>query len=416
VVGLTESPSPAAVGERKIAWAERWMPVTRRACHELLGEESVRGRRIAVILPLEPKTAYLAAALAEAGAEVSLAFQGSMVHDDVAAGLAARGVAVFARRGSTREEELGFFERVLERRPEVVIDDRADVVRLAHTTHREALVDLLGACEQTTSGVAALRAMEADGTLSVPVLAANDARCKHLFDNRYGSGQSTLAAVLDATNLLLAGKTLVVVGYGWVGKGIARRGRGLNARVVVCEVDPLAALEAYHDGFEVLPVGEACEVADVVLTATGCRDAVPPESIERLRDGAILANAGGIDDEFGVAALRDRALEVREARPPHVREYVLERGRSIFVVGDGVVVNLSAGEGHGVEIIDLSFGVQVLCARHVLLHGRELSPGVHAPPPEIDEQVARWKLEALGVRIDRLTPAQEAFLRGWEPF
>jgi adenosylhomocysteinase len=416
VDGLIADASLADAGERKIAWAARWMPVTRRARDELHADGSIRGRRIAVILPLEPKTAFLAAALVEAGAEVALAFQGSMVHDDVAAGLAARGVRVFARRGSTREEELAFFGHVLAGRPEVVIDDRADVVRLAHTTHREALADLLGACEQTTSGVTALRAMEADGTLAIPVLAANDARCKHLFDNRYGSGQSTVAAVLDATNLLLAGKTFVVVGYGWVGKGIARRARGLNARVVVCEVDPLAALEAYHDGFEVMPVAEACAVADLVMTASGCRDAVPPAAIERLPDGAILANAGGIDDEFDVAALRERALEVREARPPHVREYVLESGRSVFVVGDGVVVNLSAGEGHGAEMIDLSFGVQALCARHVLLHAGELTPGVHLPPREIDEQVARWKLDALGVRIDGLTPEQEAFLRGWEPF
>jgi adenosylhomocysteinase len=416
VDGVSASPDLAAAGERKIAWAERWMPVTRRACAELRAEGTVRGRRLAVVLPLEPKTACFASLLAEAGAEVALAFQGSMVHDDVAAGLAARGVAVFARHGSSRDEELEFFERVLERRPEVVIDDRADVVRLAHTTHREVLGELVGACEQTTSGVVALRAMEADGTLEVPVVAANDARCKHLFDNRYGSGQSAVAAVLDATNLLLAGKVLVVVGYGWVGKGIARRARGLNARVVVCEVDPLAALEAYHDGFEVTTVEEACEVADLVLTATGCRGALPPAAIERLPDGALLANAGGIDDEFDVAALRERALEVRDARPPHVREYVLERGRSVFVVGDGVVVNLSAGEGHGVEIIDLSFGVQALAARHVLLHGPELEPRVHVLPAEVDERLARWKLEALGLRIDRLTPEQEAFLRAWEPF
>ena len=406
----------AAAGEGKIAWAERWMPVTRRACHELAAEGVVRGRRIAVILPLEPKTAAFASMLAEAGAEVSLAFQGSMVHDDVAAGLAARGLAVFARHDSTREEELRFFERVLERRPEVVIDDRADVVRLAHTTHRHVLDDLVGACEQTTSGVVALRAMEADGTLEVPVIASNDARCKHLFDNRYGTGQSALAAVLDATNLLLAGKALAVVGYGWVGKGIARRGRGLNARVIVCEVDPFAALEAYHDGFEVMPIAEASEIAEVVVTATGCRDALPLAAIERLPDGAILANAGGIDDEFDVDALRERAVEVREARPPHVREYVLEEGRSVFVVGDGVVVNLSAAEGHGAEIIDLSFGVQALAVRHLVLHGGELEPRVHPLPPENDERIAGWKLEALGLRIDRLTQAQESFLRAWEPF
>jgi adenosylhomocysteinase len=415
VDGLT-APELAAAGERKIAWAERWMPVTRRACHELLAEGALEGRRIAVILPLEPKTAAFASLLAAGGADVSLAFQGSMVHDDVAAGLAARGVAVFARRGSSREEEVAFFGRVLERRPEVVIDDRADVVRLAHTTHREVLDDLLGACEQTTSGVATLRAMEADGTLRIPVVAANDARCKHLFDNRYGSGQSAVAAVLDATNLLLAGKTFVVVGYGLVGRGIAQRARGLNARVIVCEVDPVAALEAYHDGFKVMTVREACVVADVVMTATGCRDALPLSAIEELQDGAILANAGGIDDEFDVAALRERAVEVRDARPPHVREYVLEEARSVFVVGDGVVVNLSAGEGHGVEIIDLSFGVQALAARHVLLHGAELEPGVHLLPAEVDEQLARWKLEALGLTLDRLTPEQEAFLRAWEPF
>ena len=413
---MTADARLAGAGERKIAWAERWMPVTRRVGRELAEDGSVRGRRVAVILPLEPKTAAFASMLAAAGADVSLAFQGTMVHDDVAAGLAARGVAVFARHGSTRDEELAFFGRVLERRPEVVVDDRADVIRLAHTTHREVLDDLVGACEQTTSGVVALRAMEADGTLEVPVIASNDARCKHLFDNRYGSGQSAVAAVLDATNLLLAGKTFVVVGYGWVGKGIARRARGLNARVVVCEVDPFAALEAYHDGFEVRPVHEACVEADVVMTATGCRDALPLSAVEELPDGAILANAGGIDDEFDVAALGERAREVREARPPHVREYVLGKDRSVFVVGGGVVVNLSAAEGHGVEIIDLSFGIQALAARHVLLHGAGLAAGVHTVPDEVDEQVARWKLEALGLEIDRLTAAQEAFLRAWEPF
>jgi adenosylhomocysteinase len=416
VEGLIADRSLAEAGERKIAWAGRWMPVTRRARDELAADGSVRGRRIAVILPLEPKTAFLAAALADAGAAVAVAFQGVMVHDDVAAGLAARGVAVFARRGSTPEEELGFFEQVLERRPEVVIDDRADVVRLAHTTHPEVLRDLLGASEETTSGVLALRAMEADGTLRVPVIAANDARCKYLFDNRYGSGQSTVAAVMDATNLLLAGKALAVVGYGWVGKGISRRARGMNARVIVCEVDPFAALEAYHDGFEVLPAHEACEVADVVMTATGCRGALPPTAIERLRDGAILANAGGINDEFDVAGLEQRAIEVREARAPHVLEYVLEDARSIFVVGGGRAVNLSAGEGHGVEIMDLSFGVQALSTRHLLVHAHDLEPRVHLLPPEIDAQVARWKLDALGLRIDELTPEQTAFLAGWEPF
>jgi adenosylhomocysteinase len=415
VDGVIADASLAPAGERKIAWAAAHMPVLNLVRERLLEDGSVRGRRIAVILPVEPKTAYLAAMLAEAGAEVSLAFQGVMVADDVAAGLAARGVTVFAKAGSTREEELSFFEQVLARRPEVVIDDRADVIRLAHTTHPEVLETLVGASEETTSGVTALRAMEADGTLKVPCIAANDARCKYLFDNRYGSGQSTVMALLDRTNLLLAGKRFVLLGYGWVGKGIARRARGAGARVVVCEVDPFAALEAYHDGFEVMPVEEACRIADFVMTATGVRHALPLEAIELLPDGAILANAGGIDDEFDMVALRALATETRPARE-HVEEFVLPGGRSVFVVGEGVVVNLSAGEGHPVEIMDLTFAVQALSARHLLQHGRELEPRVHLLPAEIDEEIARMKLATLGLSIGKLTAEQERFRRSWEAF
>jgi adenosylhomocysteinase len=412
---LIADESLAPAGERKIAWAADWMPVLEAVRDRLTHEGSVRGRRIAVILPVEPKTAYLAAALSEAGAEVAVAFQGTMVHDDVAAGLAARGVDVFARRGSTAEEERRFFDEVLAGRPEVVIDDRAAVIRLAHTTHTEALSDLLGASEETTTGVLTLRAMEADEALKVPCIAANDARSKFLFDNRYGTGQSTVTAVMDATNLLVAGKRVAVVGYGWVGKGVARRARGLNGRVIVCEVDPFAALEAHHDGFEVMRVADACDFADVVITATGTRDALPLAAIERLKNGAILANTGAVDDEFDVTKLRESALETRTVRP-HVEEFVLDESRSVFVVGGGVVVNLSAGEGHAIEIMDLTFALQALCARHLLLHGQELSPGVYPVPAEIDEDVARGKLEALGLQIDRLTAAQEAFRKTWEAF
>jgi adenosylhomocysteinase len=338
-----------------------------------------------------------------------------MVHDDVAAGLDARGVDVFAMHGSTREEELEFFHEVLARRPEVVIDDRADVIRLAHTTHPEVLDTLIGASEETTSGIVALRAMEADGTLKVPCIAANDARCKYLFDNRYGSGQSAVNAVLDATNLLMAGKRAVVVGYGWVGKGIALRTRGLAAEVTVCEVDPFAALEAHHDGFEVAPLVEACRTAEVVITATGVRDALDAEAIDALPDGALIANASGIDDELDVAGLRAAAAETRQVRE-HVEEFRRADGRSVFVIGEGVVVNLSAAEGHPAEIMDLTFSVQALSASYLLQHGGGLRPGVHRLPAEIDEQIARAKLEALGLRIDRLTPAQESFLQAWEAF
>jgi adenosylhomocysteinase len=399
----------------KIDWAATWMPVLNTVRDQLLEEGSVRGRRLAVILPVEPKTAYLAAVLKEAGADVTVAFQGAMVHDDVADELRDRGVEVFARRGSTHEEELGYFEEVLKRRPEVVIDDRADVIRLAHTTHPEVLQDLIGASEETTSGVLALRAMEADGTLLVPCIAANDARCKYLFDNRYGSGQSTVFAVADSTNLLIAGKKLAVIGYGWVGKGVARRARGLGAEVIVCEVDPFAALEAFHDGFDVLTVEAACAVADIVMTATGTRGSLPPAAIERLRDGALLANTGGIDDEFSVPLLRERAAETRIVRE-HVEEFVLDEGRSVFVVGDGVVVNLAAGEGHPVEIMDLTFAVQALAARYLLEHGAGLEPKVHLLPHEIDEGIAFRKLETLGLEIDRLTDEQQRFRASWEAF
>ena len=405
----------AAEGERKIRWVAEWMPVLNLVRDRLADEGTLRGRRLAVILPVEPKTAYLAAVLAEAGAEVSVAFQGVMVHDDVAAGLAARGVEVFARAGSTREEELQFFGEVLARRPEVVIDDRADVIRLAHTTHPEVLDDLIGASEETTSGVVQLRAMEADGTLKVPCIAANDARCKCLFDNRYGTGQSAVNAVLDRTNLLAADKDVVVVGYGWVGKGIAARARGLAARVTVCEVEPFAALEAHHDGFDVAPLVEACAAADIVISATGVRQTIGPDALAARPDGAILANAGAVDDEIDVVHLAETAVETRVARE-HVEELVLPDGRTVYLVGAGVVVNLSAAEGHPAEIMDLTFAVQALSGAYLLRHGPELEPRVHALPAEIDEEIARMKLEALGLRIDTLTAAQQAFLHAWEAF
>jgi len=414
-VSAIPDPAAAADGERKICWAGEWMPVLTVVRDRLREEGVVDGRRVAVILPVEPKTAYLAAALVEAGAEVSVAFQGLMVRDDVAAALAARGVEVFARHGSTPEEELGFFEQVLARRPEVVIDDRASLIRFAHGSHPEVLETLIGASEETTSGVVALRAMDADGALRVPCVAANDARCKYLFDNRYGTGQSAVNAILDATNLLLADKEVVVLGYGWVGNGIAQRARGLGARVTVCEVDAFAALEAHHDGFDVSPAVDACSAADVVITATGVRGALGPEAIDRLRDGVLLANAGAVDDEIDVAGLRERAVARRQVRE-HVEELELDDGRCLYVVGEGVVVNLSAGEGHPAEIMDLSFAVQALSVAYLFRHGRMLAPGVRRLPEEIDEEIARLKLAALGLRIDRLTASQEAFLRAWEAF
>lgn len=413
MAGNIKDPSLGPAGGKRIDWAASWAPVMNRIRDRLIEEGSVRGRRIGIILPVEPKTAYLSVILAQAGAQVTLSFVGSMVLDDVAAGAAERGVEVFARSDSTPEQEREQYTEVLARRPEVVIDDRAELIRMAHTTHKEALDHLLGASEETTTGVVALRAMEAEGILKVPCMAANDARCKYLFDNRYGTGQSCVQAVLDSTNLVMAGKTLVVVGYGWVGKGVARRARGMGARVIVAEVEPFAALEAYHDGYAIAPLLEACEQADIVMTCTGVREAMPQEGIDRLRNGAILANTGAVDDEFDMAKLRARALDEREVRP-NVVEYELDEGRSVYVVGDGMVVNLTAGEGHPIEIMDLTFSVQALSARHLLLNADKMEPKVHILLPEIDEEIARNKLDALGLRIDQLTSAQQEFLRSWE--
>jgi adenosylhomocysteinase len=406
-------PSLAAQGTRKIDWAAEHAPVLRRIRDQLRDDGSVKDRRIGVVLALEPKTALLARTLAEAGAEVRLACAAIMTHDDVAAGLAAAGVEVFARSDATEADDVRFQGEVLAGRPEVLIDDMAELIRMAHTTRREALTDLTGASEETTSGITLLRAMDRDGALEVPCIAANNARCKYLFDNRYGSGQSVMMALLDATNLLLAGATVLVVGYGWVGRGIARTARGLGAQVVVAEVDPFAALEAHHDGYAVAPVAEACEAADFVVTATGCRHALPVDAVARCRDGAVLANGGGPPDEIDLDGLAARARIVRPARAS-IDEYELEAGRSVFVVGQGRCVNLSAGEGHPIEIMDLTFAVQALAARHLARHASEMPAGLHELPSAIDEEIARHKLADLGLRIDALTRAQQQFLASWD--
>lgn len=405
-------PTLAAAGAAKIDWAAAHAPVMAHMRDRMVADRSLQGRRIGVVLALEPKTALLAQILTDAGAEVALACPAALVTDDVAAALAARGVEVFARSDATPAQDEGFLAAVLDHRPEVVIDDMAELIRMAHTTHTGALVHLQGATEETTSGINTLRAMAADEALRIPCIAANDARCKHLFDNRYGSGQSVVMALLDTTNLMMGGTTVAVVGYGWVGKGVARVARGMGARIVVSEVDPVAALEAHHDGFDVAPVTDACATADWVITATACPGALPVSAVERCRDGAILANAGGPADEIDVTGLAERAREIRAVRD-HVVEHVLDDDRSVFLVGDGRCVNLSAGEGHPIEIMDLTFAVQGLATRHLALHAHEMAPGVHPLPAEIDAEIARAKLAALGVGIDDLTPEQAAALADW---
>src|ERR687893_138661 len=407
----------APEGHKKIDWAAQHSPVLNAVRDKYLKDGSFEGLGVGVALPIEAKTAYLTVVLAEAGADVAVASPSPyLIQDDVAAALAARGVTVYASSESPPEEADRELERVLDRaledREAVLIDDRAGLVRLAPTTRRNLLGGIRGASEETTSGVARFRAMESEGILEFPVIAANDARCKYLFDNRYGTGQSTITAIMQNTNLMVGGKRVVMLGYGWCGKGIARYAAGLGARVTVCEVDPVRGLEAYADGFDVLPALEAAQVGEVFITATGSRGVLGAAHFERMRDGAILANAGGVDVEIDTASLRAVASNVREVRR-NVEEFALDDGRRLYLVGRGMVVNLTAGDGHPVEIMDLTFAIQALCAHHLANDGHSLENRVHLLPKEIDDEVARTKLDVAGMAVDALTPEQERFLASW---
>ena len=407
----------APEGHKKIDWAARHSPVLNAIREKYLKDGSFEGLGVGVALPIEAKTAYLTVVLAEVGADVAVASPGPFfVQDDVAAALAERGVTVYASSDSPPEEADKEMERVLDKaldgKEAVLIDDRAGLVRLAHTTRRNLLEGVRGASEETTSGVAKLRAMEGEGVLGFSVIAANDARCKYLFDNRYGTGQSTLTAIMQNTNLMVGGKRIIILGYGWCGKGIARYAAGLGARVTVCEVDPVRGLEAYADGFDVLPALEAAEVGEVFITATGSRGVLGAAHFERMRDGAILANAGGVDVEIDTASLRAVASNVREVRR-NVEEFALDDGRRLYLVGRGMVVNLTAGDGHPVEIMDLTFAIQALCAHHLANNHEEMSPAVHQLPEEIDDEVARIKLGTVSMSVDAMTPDQEEFLLSW---
>ena len=414
---IIRDPALAPDGHRKIDWAARHSPVLNAVRDKYLKDGSLEGLGVGVALPIEAKTAYLTVVLAEAGADVAVASPGPFfVQDDVAAALAEQGVAVYASSESPPEEADREMERVLDRvldgKEAVLIDDRAGLVRLVHTTRHNLLPGVRGASEETTSGVANLRAMEGEGVLGLPVIAANDARCKYLFDNRYGTGQSTLTAIMQNTNLMVGGKRVVVLGYGWCGKGIARYAAGLGARVTVCEVDAIRGLEAYADGFDVLPALEAAELGEIFITATGSRGVLGAPHFERMRNGAILANAGGVDVEIDTAGLRAVASNVREVRR-NVQEFALGDGRRLYLVGRGLVVNLAAGDGHPVEIMDLTFAIQALCAHHLTNNYKGMAPVVHLLPREIDDEVARTKLDAVGMGVDALTPEQEEFLLSW---
>ncbi len=391
------------------------MPVLRSIRERFTRERPRDGLRVGVCLHVTTETASLVRTLIAAGAEVALCAANPLdTQDDVAAALVERdGAAVHAIHGEDMDTYYRHIEAVLDTRPQLTMDDGADLVTTLHASRPQQLGELLGGTEETTSGVVRLRALEAAGQLGFPVVAVNEARTKRLFDNRYGTGQSALDGILRATNMLLAGRVVVVFGYGWCGQGIALRAKGAGAHVVVCEVDPVRALEAKLEGYEVLPGVEAAAKGDVLVTATGNRDVVSAEHYEARRDGAVLCNAGHFDVECDLGALRELAVERRPVRP-HVERHVMADGRRIDLLAEGRVVNLAAAEGNPAAVMDMSFANQALAAEHLARSAGTLEPRVHGVPREIDDEVARLTLAALGVEIDALTDAQRAYLTTWD--
>lgn len=400
-------------GVRRIEWAANEMPVLGGIAERFARERPLAGIRVAACLHVTAETANLVRALASAGATVRLCASNPLsTQDDVAAALVARdAVPVFAVRGESTDEYYRDIDAALADGPQITLDDGADLIGRLHGPRAEHLEGVIGGMEETTTGVMRLRAMAVDGALRYPVIAVNDALSKHLFDNRYGTGQSTLDGILRATNILLAGKTFTVAGYGWCGRGIAMRARGMGAQVIVTEVDSLRALEALMDGYRVMPLVEAARVSDFIVTATGDKNVVDAPHLEVMKDGCVLANAGHFNVEVNIAALG--RLAVARHRPrEHVEEYRLGDGRRLRLLAEGRLVNLAAAEGHPSSVMDMSFANQALCAEHFVKHAR-LEAGVHDVPLEIDREVARLKLAAMGTAIDTLSAEQRAYLASW---
>ena len=406
--------SLADAGVRRTEWAGREMPVLGQIRERLAKERPFQGIRIAACLHVTTETANLARALRDGGAEVALCASNPLsTQDDAAAALvASEGISVFARKGEDRDTYYKHINAVLETRPHITMDDGADVVTLLHTGRRELLDGVRGGTEETTTGVIRLRAMAEEGVLAYPIVAVNEAQTKHMFDNQYGTGQSAIDGLLRATNLLLAGKTAVVCGYGWVGRGVADRLRGMGAIVVVCEVDPLRGLEAAMDGFRVMTIAEAARVGDVFFTATGNLNVIGRPHFAALKDGAILANVGHFNDEIELGALAEMAKARREVRR-FVEEYQLA-SKKVYVLAEGRLLNHAAAEANPAAVMDMSFANQALAIEYLLAHGKDLEPRVYPVPRELDDEIARRKLEAMGMKVDTMTPAQAEYARSWK--
>lgn len=400
----------APSGHDKINWVKNFMPVMNAIEKEYSVTKPFAGKRMVMTMHLEAKTAYLALVLQAAGAEViATASNPLSTQDDVCAALVEGGVTVFAHHGCTMEEYDAYIDMALDCQPDIIMDDGGDLIYRLHNERRELLPKIIGGSEETTTGVIRDRALEAAGKLEFPMLAANDAYCKYLFDNRYGTGQSTWEGIMRATNLVIAGKTVVIAGYGWCGKGGAMRAKGLGANVIITEVDPIKAIEAVFDGFRVMPMDEAAKVGDIFLTLTGDKDILRKWHYESMKDGAVMANSGHFDLEINIPELEE-VSESRTQVKPGIEEFKFADGKKLYLLGEGRLVNLACGDGHPAEIMDLSWGVQFFSALHIVENHDKLENKVYVLPEEVNAKIARIKLAAMGIEIDELTPEQYAYL------
>ena len=407
---IAKDMSPAPSGHAKIEWVKNFMPVMSAIDKEFSQSKPFAGKKIAISLHVEAKTAYMAEVFQHAGAQVALTGCNPLsTQDDVVAALIEDGVNVCAIHGCNPEEYENFIDRVLDIQPDIIIDDGGDLVNQIHTKRRELIPNIIGGSEETTTGVKRLHNMEQRGELAFPMIAANDAYCKFLFDNRYGTGQSTWDGIMRTTNLVVAGKNVVIAGYGWCGKGAAMRAKGLGANVIVTEVDSIKAIEAVFDGFKVMPMTEAAKVGDIFLTVTGCKDVITEEHFKLMKNGAVLANAGHFDVEIKIPELEKLSVSRKTVRN-NVEEFLQEDGRKIYLLAEGRLVNLASGDGHPAEIMDLSFAVQFFSASHILHNHDKLENKVYLMPEEINTKIAEIKLDSIGVKIDTLTEEQKKYL------
>lgn len=400
----------APQGHDKINWVKNFMPVLNSLNEEFLKTKPLAGKKMVVTMHLEAKTAYLGLVLRNAGAEVVVTGSNPLsTQDDVAAALVEDGVTVYAWYNCTNEEYDTFLHKALDSKPDMIIDDGGDLVSLLHGERSDLAANILGGSEETTTGVIRLKALEAEGKLKFPMVAANDAYCKYLFDNRYGTGQSTWDGIMRTTNLVVAGKNVVVAGYGWCGKGVAMRAKGMGANVIVTEVDPIKAIEAVFDGFRVMSMQEAAKVGDVFVTLTGCKDILTADHFKVMKSGALMANAGHFDVEINKIDLEKLSTSKRTVRK-NIEEFVFEDGRKVYLLAEGRLVNLAAGDGHPTEIMDLSFAVQALSALHIAQNHANMDKKVYVMPDEVNKRIAQIKLEALDITIDTLSEEQKTYL------